>query len=346
MDNDDINLGLIGLQNEGNTCYLNTAIQLLSHVPLLNKYFISNSYLEDIDNRYRENNDNINIILANNYAKLIKAFWSSKTTIRPLSMNKIIQEIDNRFASREQEDSQEVLSLIIDGLHEGLSYEPEVFSYSGTIENELDKLVVESIENIAKSLQKRSSIIFDLFIGQFINLISTSDGNIISKNFEMFNLLNIPIYGHTLYDSLSHYFSKEELESEFYYEAINKKIKAFKQIKLMRVPKYLIICLKRFNNSNGNSIKRNASITFPINDLDLSLYCEGYDKYICMYNLISVGCHSGNTLNFGHYYCISKHTDKKWYKFNDHNVSEFNIDLELNMLFKNGYILVYEKVDD
>ena len=39
--------GLCGLQNLGNTCYLNTAVHCLSHSLPLTWYFLSDQYLED-----------------------------------------------------------------------------------------------------------------------------------------------------------------------------------------------------------------------------------------------------------------------------------------------------------
>ena len=81
----------------------------------------------------------------------------------------------------------------------------------------------------------------------------------------MFNMLSIPIYGRTLYDSLHKYFDKEKLESKYLDETNNKYVEAYRQIKIMRVPKYLIIILKRYkNNSNGSILKTNGLITFPI----------------------------------------------------------------------------------
>ena len=38
--------GLSGLQNLGNTCFMNTSIQCLSHTLPLTYYFLKNNYLE------------------------------------------------------------------------------------------------------------------------------------------------------------------------------------------------------------------------------------------------------------------------------------------------------------
>jgi ubiquitin C-terminal hydrolase len=113
----------------------------------------------------------------------------------------------------------------------------------------------------------------------------------------------------------------------------------------MKVPKHLIIVLKRYkNNINGNLIKSNGIITFPIINLDLTSYSEGYDQYECQLNLVSVGCHRGG-LNGGHYFSICKHLNGKWYKYDDETVSLFNIESDKNTLFRDGYILIYQRTD-
>ena len=246
--------GVIGLKNIGNTCYLNTSIQCLSNLTLLTEYFLSNKYINDLNNRCNET-DGIktnDIMISKEYAKLIKAMWTSNCSIEPRSFHELIQKSDNKFEGFEQQDSQELLVLILDNLHEGLKYDVEI-TYSGKVENILDKLVIESIKRWKVDLNNKYSIIAELFFGQFINKVISLESNkekdeIISKRFEVFNMLIIPIEGNTLYESLSKHFEKEILESPFYNEKTKKYIKCSREIKLMRIPKYLIIILKRYKN--------------------------------------------------------------------------------------------------
>ena len=336
--------GLIGLENIGNTCYLNSSIQCLSNIPSLTEYIISDSYLEDLKNKKKNNN---NVILTKEYSKLIKALWTSKSNIQPKSFHEYIQKFDEQFQGYEHQDAQELLAMILDYLHEALKYEVSM-EYEGIIENDDDEITVESHKNWNIVLKDKYSVIVKLFFGQFINkVVSMEEHNknkMISKTFEVFNMLNIPIHGKTLYDSLQIYFGKEILESKFYDENSKSYVNAYRQIKLMKIPNFLILVLKRFTNGNGRLGKSNSYITFPIEKLDLSSYCEGYDKYDGTMKLISIGCHEGS-LNYGHYFAICRHKNKKWYKFNDGNVEEYDINSNKSNIFKDGYILIYEKIN-
>ena len=342
--------GLVGLRNRGNTCYLNTSIQCLSNVELLKNYFTSDNYLLDLNNRYdKVKEKKLNeIFLSKEFAKLIKVLWlSTSRFIDPKNFHELMQKMDERFIGFEEQDSQEALSFILDSLHEGLKYNVKI-NYRGKIENSLDKIMVESIENWKSNFKDGYSIISELFFGQFLNKIISLEKNnknkTISKKFEMFSILSIPIYGNTLYESMEKYFEKEKLESKYLDEKTNNYIDVYKHIRLIRIPKYLIIVLKRYINSNGFFIKSNGIITFPIDDLDLSLYTEGYDKIKSNLRLISVGCHTG-CLNGGHYYTICRHINNNWYKYDDEHVSEYSLNLKNNTIFKEGYILIYEKID-
>jgi ubiquitin C-terminal hydrolase len=183
--------GIFGLKNRGNTCYLNASIQCLSNIVPLSEYFLTNSHVNDLNNRYFElKGKSINeIILTKEYSKLIKAIWSTNTPIEPKTFHQLIQKYDERFNGYEQQDAQESLSLILDYLHEGLKYDVEI-NYSGVIENSYDEIVVESIKNWKNDLQNKYSIIADLFFGQYVNKIMSlenkNNDELISKTFEMF----------------------------------------------------------------------------------------------------------------------------------------------------------------
>jgi len=337
--------GCIGLYNRGNTCYLNAAIQVLSNIPLLREYFLKDDYIPDIVNRANQLKDKKQfkeILLTKEYAKLMKALWTLHTPIEPKSFHELIQKHDRRFAGYEQQDSHEVLSLILDALHEGLMYEVEI-KHRGKVKNDIDRLMVESIQDWNQQMKNKYSYVVEILFGQFVNKVMDENHAVLSKQFEIFNMLNIPIYGNSLEESMNQYFEKEKIEN-YFNEKKNRYETVSREIKLMKIPKYLIIILKRYNNESTSMIlhKKSGRVYFPLENLNLYHYTEGYDKYEANMNLIGIGCHQGG-LNSGHYYSICRHTNEKWYMYNDEDVHEINIEREKENIYTTGYILVYEK---
>jgi ubiquitin carboxyl-terminal hydrolase 4/11/15 len=81
-------MGLTGLTNLGNTCFMNSALQCLSNTNELSQYFLSNIYANEL------NTDNVlgtGGRLANSYAKLINELWfDNQSSISPWNIKKII----------------------------------------------------------------------------------------------------------------------------------------------------------------------------------------------------------------------------------------------------------------
>ena len=117
--------------------------------------------------------------------------------------------------------------------------------------------------------------------------------------------------------------------------------KAKKQMKLYRMPKYLIIQLKKFENKvtflNSINVKKKEDfIKYPINNLDLSQFTENEEEKKYRYDLDSVIQHHG-TINEGHYTSICN-INENWVLFNDSK--HYKID---NPITNDAYILFYKR---
>jgi ubiquitin carboxyl-terminal hydrolase 4/11/15 len=107
--------GAVGLQNLGNTCFMNSILQCVSNTEDLTRLFLDDRYKAQInlDNPLGHSGK-----LANAYAKLIKDMWShAYSKVIPREFKYTIGEFQPQFAGYDQQDSQEFLGFLLDGLH-------------------------------------------------------------------------------------------------------------------------------------------------------------------------------------------------------------------------------------
>lgn len=330
--------GLSGLKNLGNTCFINSIIQIISHTYELN-HFLSNSSYET------KLNKNIDSLLLIEWDKLRQQLWKKNAAVSPNKFIKTIQEISiykkiDTFAGFAQNDTSEFLLFLIDCFHNALCRKVSM-EIKGDAKIETDKIAITCFKTIKQMYETNYSEMLNLFYGSHISIIRDVNHNIKSMISEPFFILNLPIpptnKSPTLLDCFDLYVSSEILEGDnaYYDETSKEKIKAYKKIDFWNLPDIIVIVLKRFNSSNR---KKQILVDCPLENLDLSKYIVGYNPEKYKYDLYGVCEHSGSVLG-GHYTAQVKTANNNWYKFNDMFVTPSN----KNIITSSAYCLFYRK---
>ena len=101
--------GVTGLNNLGNTCYMNAALQVVSSTRIMAEYFKSNSHLYELN---RSNPLGMKGQIAKRYGDLVRDMWSGQNrTIAPIKLRWTMGKYKECFSSFQQQDSQEVRNI-------------------------------------------------------------------------------------------------------------------------------------------------------------------------------------------------------------------------------------------
>lgn len=326
---------LSNLANLGNTCYMNSALQCLRYTIPLSKYLLSGNYKEDVDVEKRE------WLLVKEYIRVLEGMWESNGTVRPNAFKKILAMFNIEFFGWNQNDSHEVIKIVLDKLHDAMSYEVSI-CVQGEAKNETDNMAIEAIRAWSRAFDKEYSEIVTIFYGQLCSSIRCGNCNNVSNSYDAFNDIALPVTNecNSIYDCFDRYTYSEILEDDAKYSCDNCKQKtdAKKQITMWRVPKILIIVLKRFDPINPSS-KNNRFINFPIDGLRLKKYVSGYCKDSAIYDLYGVSNHIGAVAG-GHYYSYCKNPNGRWYCYNDDATKRIQAE---EVVSNNAYVLFYQK---
>ena len=333
--------GLSGMANLGNTCFINSCMQVLSHTYELNEFFNKQTYQKKLKNIY----DSALII---EWDSLRQILWSQNCTISPNKFLKTIQKIAEKkememFTGYSQNDLPEFLLFVINCFHNGLSRQITM-TINGKTENHTDKIALKCYEMIKNMYSKEYSEIWNLFYAVQVSEIISLETNIQQSIVpEPYFMVDLPIpqdnKNPNLYDCFDLFVTGETLDGDnaWFNSETQKKENVIKKISFWSFPNILIIDFKRFNSKNQ---KNQILIDFPIDNLDLTKYVIGYKKNSYKYELYGVCNHSGGVLG-GHYTAYIKNANDKWYHFNDTSVKEVGI-IE-SIISPKAYCLFYRK---
>eukprot|EP01156_Anaeramoeba_ignava_P006014 Anaeramoba_ignava/a347512_181.p1 GENE.a347512_181~~a347512_181.p1 ORF type:complete len:814 (-),score=231.02 a347512_181:166-2607(-) len=183
--------GLVGLSNLGNTCFMNSGLQCLFHSMPLVHYFLTDEYKNHIN---KTNPIGMKGKLAKQFGALAKAIWSSSPfgSLSPRNLKFVIGQFASQFMGYGQQDSQELIGFLLDGLHEDLNkIIKKPLPQEVKTENKSDEEL--SRDFWSAHVARNDSVIVDIFQGQVKSRLHCPKCSKISITFDPVMYYSLPL---------------------------------------------------------------------------------------------------------------------------------------------------------
>lgn len=360
--------GITGLMNMGNTCFVNSCLQALSHTYELNRFLNDDKYKKRLTKKP-------DAVLLTEWDKLRILMWSENCVVSPggfMASMKQIARLKNQelFTQNSQNDVQEFLMFMMDSFHTALAREVNM-TITGNVNNDKDIVGKKCYEMMKQMYTKNYSEMLNIFYGIQMSVIErlTDDNgggdsgsgaefsvdNILSLSPEPFSIisLSIPLVETrdtgktripTLYDCFSHYCEGERMEGDnaWFNDTTKQYQSVQKRIMYWSLPNIMIIDLKRVQYTERGPVKVTIPVEIPLHNLDLSAFVRGYKRESYIYDLYAICNHHGNFSKSGHYTATICSANDIWYNFNDETVKQ--VDMKGDTITSNiPYCLFYRK---
>lgn len=343
----------LGLVNHGVTCYMNSAVQAMIHVPAMQHY---------LDDVYK---GKYNLVLkprsvSHVLAELAHKMWgldeskSTSKSIKYVNPKRLIQRLDDincMMSEWQQEDSHEYYMSLMSRLQEDLT---------------------------PKGVKLNESIIYDIFGGLLHQSVTCKNCNHVSNTKQEFYDLSVglnkkkianqsalkendrgitaeesdkpaqPLQKYSIEKAVKEFFASELIKTDkkdpssgYVCENCKQRTNAIKVSTIDRAPETLTIHLKRFKFNGNSSSKMKQPVSYP-KFLDLSQFLSHNEA--TKYQLTSVVVHEGRSILSGHYVAHCLQPDGTWADYDDEYINKMTEREALKN--PSAYFLVYSRLTE
>ena len=295
-----------GLQNHGNTCFFNSALQNIMRCSVFVNIISDLQIDHELINIFKE--------IFEDYKK------NTNSSISPINLVRYYANLNKKYSIGSQDDADEVITYLI-----------------GEIDDIIKKKIKEGrIKNFVIkgdiTLDKVIDYLFAIYLKTTIKCLKCST---VSTNVAKDYKLSLGLSSNKLNEIINNISDPETLngENQYYCDKCKTNTDAIKSDKIVSTPKYLHVQLKRFKHQGRRSSKNDDDIEIPTT-LKLPTGIE--------YKLRGSVHHMGS-INGGHYiYNYNKNKNenfKDWICLDDSGVSTKDVSSMIN----HGYIFLYVK---
>ena len=331
---DDIYMAGVGLRNLGNTCFINSTLQVLIHCKLfiqnfLYKYPIINKETTPISYQF--------LLIC---ISVLDAMYKNLPHTDISNFKEVFGKKHPIFNDFSQNDSQEFCRIFLEDLSMELNEAKNKDLYKILTNSEGKSKLFRDKEFEFNFKEREVSFVTKLFYSQIINTFKCQCG---AEIYSFQKLLDFPLLlpndvkEINIYDLLDIHFKNEKITFQDKCQRCKKIGEHIKSMRISRPPEILILSLQRIDDVNKT--KNECIVNFP-QKLNLFNYIDheiGLGKE-AEYKLFSVVNHQGN-VDYGHYFSyIQPLNSQNWFLFNDSQVKHVKEGLKS---FPNAYALFY-----
>jgi ubiquitin C-terminal hydrolase len=269
-----IQIKTVGLDNLGNTCYMNSSLQCLFHNDLFIKRLLKESE-EGIHPNITSTAYKF-IALCNEMIK--KSDSTIKSSISPNDFKRTFGHYHSEFEGYSQHDSQEFLRKLLEDISSDLNRVKSVPEYKELDHSSNNKVKLnKDFDSLFR--RREDSVVIDTFYGQIVNIFKCSECDFENYSFEKF--LEIPILldtesyeGLRVDTLLKKYFQGDSIlfSSPCENKMCRKKSEHDKIMKISLLPDILILSFQRYNS---RSRRKNSSKIIFDEQLDMREFVDG-----------------------------------------------------------------------
>uniref|UniRef100_A0A8C2WUY4 ubiquitinyl hydrolase 1 n=1 Tax=Cyclopterus lumpus TaxID=8103 RepID=A0A8C2WUY4_CYCLU len=306
--------GVCGLDNSGNSCYLNAVLQCLCSTLPLVEHLLSRDTREESKCR-----------VAETFARLLEEMWlGSSSSCAPVEARSVMCSILPQFNNYSQQDAQELLLFLLNALHDDLKKVAAARTRH-----------VTGNRNRAAAAMESTTIVSRLFEGQlgYVTLCMHCDHQ--THRTQTFTVLSLPIPTDIIKCSI------QDCLSLFFEQTLLTGVEQMLcSVCGLRRETAVLTCLDKPPEILMLHLKRWVDTKHPLLDLSPFLSSAVQNASYSSYRLYAVVNHTGH-LNVGHYtaLCHSALT-RSWHCFDDSAVREVEDRLVQSA---HAYVLLYSR---
>ncbi|XP_077590561.1 ubiquitin carboxyl-terminal hydrolase 22-like isoform X5 [Stigmatopora nigra] len=357
-------IGLRGLINLGNTCFMNCIVQALTHTPLLRDFFLSDRHKCEMQS---------NSCLVCEMSQLFQEFYSGHRSPHiPFRLLHLVWTHARHLAGYEQQDAHEFLIAALDVLHRHCKGDAMRDNDNGKKASNpnhcnciIDQIFTGGLQSdVTCQVCHGVSTTIDPFWDISLDLPGSStpfwplspggDGGTVNGESHLSGST-------TLTDCLRRFTRPEHLGSSAKIKcgSCHSYQESTKQLTMKKLPIVACFHLKRFEHSAKLRRKITTYVSFPL-ELDMTPFMASSkesrmngqyqqtvdvlnndNNCLCMsrYSLFAVVNHQG-TLESGHYTSFIRQHKDQWFKCDDAIITKASIQ---DVLDSEGYLLFYHK---